>query len=152
MITRPWPSENNGLQIVAAFAILTAVSFPISALAASRPQITAAVTGVFSLDAQAAYIQIEPICGVTRKLELLKRYDAMHARLTALEMLATGTPFRAILVEAKQRRDGMAATVDCAAPDDRPGTADHVEKSLAEASQALSRMERTVSLYSPKKD
>jgi hypothetical protein len=110
------------------------------------------VTSAFRVDAEAAYRLIEPVCGETRKPALLKRYGAMRVRLTALETLATGTPFRAILVEAKQHRDGMAATVDCAAPDDRPGTADYVEKSLAKASQALSRMERTVSLYAPKKD
>ncbi|MEO7690535.1 MAG: hypothetical protein ABIS51_14735 [Sphingomonas sp.] len=110
------------------------------------------MTSAFRIDAEAAYMLIEPVCGETRKPQLLKRYDGMRARLTALEKLAAGTPFRAILVEAKQHRDGMAATVDCAAPDDRPGTAAYVEKSVTKASQALSRMERTVLLYTPKKD
>jgi hypothetical protein len=127
------------------------VACPIQASAVSRPQITGAVTSAFRVDAGETYRLIEPICGVTRKPEVLKRYDTMRARLTALETRAMGTPFHAILVEAKQNRDGMAATVDCAAPDDGPGTADYVEKSLAKAAQALSRMERTVSLYAPEK-
>ena len=151
MIPRRRPSKNSALQIVAAFAMLAAVTSPRPALAASRPHITVAITSAFRVDAEAAYRLIEPVCGVTRKPELLKRYDALRARLTTLETRATGTPFRAILVKAKQNRDDMAATVDCAAPDDRPGTAGYVEKSLAKASQALSRMERTVSLYAPKK-
>ena len=130
-----------------ALAIVTIAS----PTAAVRPHITAAVTKVFRTDAVAAYRLIEPICGTTLNPDLLKRYEPLDARLTALGARTTGTPFYAILIEAKRNHDGLAAVVDCARPVDKPDTVAYVEKDLAAADLTLSRMEQTVARYAPQK-
>jgi hypothetical protein len=140
---------------IAGGVLILAMMAPVScnAVTAKRPtsHITTAIAGAFRADAEAAYRLIEPVCGTTLNPELLRRYEPFRARLAALDQRAAGTPFQAILAGARKRQETLASEVDCARPEDDAGTAGRVTRDLAAAARALSRMERVISSYTPKK-
>ena len=136
---------------IAGGLLIAAMMVPGSSMAVPAPaapsHLRAAVAASFQADATTAYRLIEPVCGTTSNAVQARRYDPFRARLAALNRRAAGTPFQAILAEAKRQQDFMAASVDCARPTYDARTAAYITKTLATAGQALSRMERAVPSY-----
>ena len=132
--------------LLIATIMVSGSSMPVPAQAAPS-HLTAAVAASFQADATTTYRLIEPVCGTTSNAVQARRYDPFRAWLAALIRHAAGTPFQAILAEAKHQQELMAASVDCARPTYDAHTAVYITKTLATAGRALSRMERAVSSY-----